>query len=296
MSVWTPGGRKKVDVNQFKAVLESFKPDMAECLCDTIPASGQTEKRIHKSVDRTLKFLDQCIEEKAKSKSLISCNLLGVIEGSSSETQRIRSAKETSKRPVAGFVLEGFSSSVCNWCALLEKTLEFLPDDKPRLIHGVGSPEEVVLAVECGVDIFDSCYPCQVAERGCALDIKWSRKRFKPELTYSPSTSERIEGEQKSSHEKERDGGETMYEINLNHVRYGSDFTPLVSGCTCYCCTNHTRAYVHHLLVTKEMLSKVLLMIHNLHEYCQFFTGIHLSIKEDNFEEFKRNFTESHHL
>ena len=58
----------QVDVNQFKAVLESFKPNMAECLCDTIPASGQTEKRIRKSVDRTLKFLDQCIEEREKTK------------------------------------------------------------------------------------------------------------------------------------------------------------------------------------------------------------------------------------
>lgn len=307
VSVWTPGGRKKVDVNQFKAVLESFKPNMAECLCDTIPASGQTEKRIRKSVDRTLKFLDQCIKEREKTKSLISCNLLGVIEGSSSETQRIRSAKETSQRPVPGFVLEGFNTSVCNWCSLLQKTLEFLPDDKPRLVHGIGSPEEVVLAVECGVDIFDSSYPCQVAERGCALDIKWSRKRFKPELTYLPSASERLEGELKnsedslnelstSSHQKEIVGGGTLFEINLNHTRYSSDFTSLVSGCTCYCCTNHTRAYVHHLLVTKEMLSKVLLMIHNLHEYCQFFAGIRLSIEEDNFEEFKRNFTESHHL
>lgn len=167
--------------------------------------------------------------------------------------------------------------------------------------------EEVVLAVECGVDIFDSSYPCQVAERGCALDIKWSRKRFKPELTYLPSASERLEGELKnsednlnelstSSHQKEIVGGGTLFEINLNHTRYSSDFTSLVSGCTCYCCTNHTRAYVHHLLVTKEMLSKVLLMIHNLHEYCQFFAGIRLSIEEDNFEEFKRNFTESHHL
>ncbi|RMX59483.1 hypothetical protein pdam_00020123 [Pocillopora damicornis] len=145
------------------------------------------------------------------------------------------------------------------------------------------------------------------AERGCALDIKWSRKRFKPELTYLPSASERLEGELKnsedslnelstSSHQKEIVGGGTLFEINLNHTRYSSDFTSLVSGCTCYCCTNHTRAYVHHLLVTKEMLSKVLLMIHNLHEYCQFFAGIRLSIEEDNFEEFKRNFTESHHL
>ena len=54
----------QIDVSQFITVLEAFKPDIAECLCDTIPAAEQTDKRIRKSVDRTLKFLDKCIEEK----------------------------------------------------------------------------------------------------------------------------------------------------------------------------------------------------------------------------------------
>ncbi|XP_078381556.1 queuine tRNA-ribosyltransferase accessory subunit 2-like isoform X2 [Oculina patagonica] len=294
VSVWTPGGRKKIDVNLFIQVLQAFKPNLAECLCDTIPASGQTEKRIRKSVDRTFKFLDKCIEEKELSKNLASCNILGVIEGSSSEKERIRSAKETSQRPVAGFVLEGFSSSACNWCSLLQKT-ESLPDDKPRFIHGIGTPEEVVSAVESGIDIFDSSYPCRVADRGCALDINLSRKRFKPDVTYSPAKSEQkipddsLKELSNTTDKKEMVDAGTLYEINLNHTRYSSDFTPLVRTCTCYCCTNHTRAYVHHLLVTKEMLAKVLLMTHNLHEYCQFFSRIRLSIEEDNFEEFKRN-------
>lgn len=307
VSVWTPGGRKKVDVNLFITVLEVFKPDIAQCLCDTTPASGQTEKRIRKSVDRTLKFLDKCIEEREHKKTLASCNLLGVIEGSNSETERIRSAKETSQRPVAGFVLEGFSSSVCNWCSLLQKTVESLPDDKPSFIHGIGSPGEVLSAVECGIDIFDSSYPYQVTNNGCALDINWSRKRFKPELNYSPSTTETLHTEQKSTenslnevpnsiYNKELPDEGTLYEMNLNHPRYSSDFTPLVSTCTCYCCTNHTRAYVHHLLVTKEMLAKVLLMTHNLHEYFQFFARIRLSIEEDSFDELKRDFLESHPL
>lgn len=295
VSVWTPGGRKKVEVTQFMTVLEAFQPDIAECLCDTLPASSQTEKRIRKSVDRTLKFLDKCIAEK-DSRKLASCNLLGVIEGSDSVKERIRSAKETSKRPVAGFVLEGLSSSTCNWQELLQQTVEVLPDDKPRLVHGIGTPEEVVMAVECGIDLFDSSYPCQVAERGCALDINWSRKRFKPELAYSPSPQTTEELEHSNVHVTVNDSSDmanedkaTLYEVNLNHARYSCDFTPVVCGCTCYCCTNHTRAYVHHLLVTKEMLATVLLMLHNLQEYCQFFTQIRLSIKENNFEEFKEN-------
>lgn len=233
--------------------------------------------------------------------------MLGVIEGSNSEKERIRSAKETSQRPVAGFVLEGFSSSTRNWCSLLQKTVDLLLDDKPRFIHGIGSPEEVVSAVECGIDIFDSSYPYQVTDRGCALDINWSRKRLKPELNYSPSTPEALNSEQKSSenslnkvsnstHNKELPDEGTLYEMNLNHPRYSSDFTPLFSTCTCYCCTNHTRAYVHHLLVTKEMLAKVLLMTHNLHEYSQFFARIRSSIEEDNFDEFKRDFLESQPL
>lgn len=302
VSVWTPGGRKKVDVNLFLTFLQTFKPNIAECLCDTIPASKQTDKRIRKSVDRTLKFLDKCIEE-MESKSLSSCNLFGVIEGSNSEKERIRSASETSKRSVAGFVLEGFSSSECEWNHLLQRTVEALPDNKPRLIHGLGSPEEVVIAVDCGIDLFDSSYPCQVAERGCALNLNWSRKRFKAELSYSPPAQESLEQKRKiqddnlknSSNGTDNDNG-TLYTINLNETGFSSDFNPVVSGCTCYCCTNHTRAYIHHLLVTKEMLATVLLMVHNLQQYFQFFAKIRLSIEEDNFEEFKGNVLTGHPL
>ncbi|XP_068723839.1 queuine tRNA-ribosyltransferase accessory subunit 2-like [Montipora capricornis] len=296
VSVVTPGGRRKIDVNRFITVLEVFKPNIAECLCDTIPASKQTEKRICRSVDRTLRFLDKCIEEKDK-KELASCNLFGVIEGSNSEKERIRSAKETSQRPVAGFVVEGFTSSQCNWNDLLQKTVEVLPNEKPRLIHGIGTPEEVLLAVECGIDLFDSSYPpifaWNLSERGCALDINWSKKRFRPELTYSPTVQETEEQENKyfldewnhSFHENGDKG--TMHEIDVNHSRFSCDFSPLVNGCTCYCCTNHTRAYVHHLLVTKEMLATVLLMLHNLHEYCKFFSQLRLSMEENCFKEFK---------
>ncbi|XP_074628339.1 queuine tRNA-ribosyltransferase accessory subunit 2-like [Acropora palmata] len=293
VSVFTPGGRRKIDVNQFITMLEVFQPDIAECLCDTVLASKQTEKRIRKSVDRTLIFLDQCLEEMAK-KALDSCNLLGVIEGSSSEKERIRSARETSQRPVAGFVLEGFTSSQCNWNDLLQKTVEVLPIEKPRLIHGIGTPEEVLMAVESGIDLFDSSYPCLVAERGCALNINLSRKRLKPELNYSPPLQQEEETENKSLrdnrnhswHEDEEDKG-SVYEIDVNHSRFSCDLSPIVNGCTCYSCRNHTRAYVHHLLQTKEMLATVLLMLHNLHEYCQFFSHIRWSIEQGRFEEFK---------
>ena len=118
ISVWNAGGRKKIDVDHFIEILKSFKPDIVQCLCDTV-SSGQTSKRNRKSVDRTLKFLDNLLEHRNSSGILKCMEILGCIEGGDSETERTRSAVETSKRNVAGFVLEGIDPSSSNWEKLL---------------------------------------------------------------------------------------------------------------------------------------------------------------------------------
>ena len=82
-------------------ILKSFKPDIVQCLCDTVP-NGQTSKRNRKSVDRTLKFLDEILEHRKNSDVLKRIEILGSVEGGDSETERARSAVETSKRNVAG--------------------------------------------------------------------------------------------------------------------------------------------------------------------------------------------------
>ena len=91
----------QINVDHFIEILKSFKPDIAQCLCDTVP-SGENCKRNRKSVDRTLKFLDELLECRKNSDMLKSIEILGSVEGGDSETERVRCAVETSKRDVAG--------------------------------------------------------------------------------------------------------------------------------------------------------------------------------------------------
>ena len=94
-------------MDHFIEILKSFKPDIVQCLCDTVP-SGQTSKRNRKSVDRTLKFLDNIIEHRNNNDILKCIEILGCIEGGDSETERTRSAVETSKRDVVGKVINAW--------------------------------------------------------------------------------------------------------------------------------------------------------------------------------------------
>lgn len=75
--------------------------------------------------------------------------------------------------------------------------------------------------------------------------------------------------------------------LDFVFLRYQEDFSPLVSGCSCYCCKSHTRAYIHHLLVTNELLAGVLLMMHNFEHYFRFFCSIREALKSDTLAQLK---------
>ncbi|XP_065917071.1 queuine tRNA-ribosyltransferase accessory subunit 2-like isoform X2 [Dysidea avara] len=263
VSLWTISGRKKVTVEDHVKVLEAFRPDVAQCLCDTIPASNDdvTIKRVRKSVDRTLKFLDETLLAAEKSKSLSSVALLGVIEGTALLEERKRSAKETVKRPVAGYVVEGLTEDVDVSVnkAILTTVMEILPEDKPRFVSGIETPEQILRAVESGVDVFDGVYPYRAAQKGCALVFPTDDKN-------------------------------ASHQLDLNDKRYAEEFKPIMDNCKCYSCLHHTRAYIHHLLVTKELLAHTLLMNHNLQHYMSFFADMRKALQTETFHLFKKNF------
>ena len=140
--------------------------------------------------------------------------------------------------------------------SLLAAVTKELPEKKPRFIQGLHNPcksnswglsyvthvfhslADIFVALEAGVDVFDSAYCYTAVENGCAL-------------TY-PNTLPLKDGAM--------DPIVTGFEIDLNDEKYAADHLPLLASCSCYTCTNYTRAYVHHLLGTKELLGKVLLM------------------------------------
>ncbi|XP_002734735.1 queuine tRNA-ribosyltransferase accessory subunit 2-like [Saccoglossus kowalevskii] len=289
VSIWTTGGRMRLSTATFTTMLKNMKPDWFECLYDgdVVPGTA-SKKRIRKSVDRTLQYLDDCLEVQQNSPELKNIEVFGVIEGGDSHDERIRSAKETAKRPLSGFVLDGFQSDALATDVkqnLMMSVLKELPEDKPRLIHGCGRPDQVMQAVELGIDVFDSAFPYSVTESGCALVFPFS---YNHQSNVDSAVLEQSTDQEKSNYVNDNKAGISRYEINLTNESYKSDFTPLLADCKCYSCQNHTKAYINHLLVTKELLARVLLMIHNFHHYFEFFETIRQSIRDDKFQQLKK--------
>ncbi|XP_030657424.1 queuine tRNA-ribosyltransferase accessory subunit 2 isoform X1 [Nomascus leucogenys] len=295
VSVWSVAGRVEMTVSKFMAIQQALQPDWFQCLSDgEVSCKEATSiKRVRKSVDRSLLFLDNCLRLQEESEVLQKSVIIGVIEGGDVMEERLRSARETAKRPVGGFLLDGFQGNPTTLetrlCLLSSVTAE-LPEDKPRLISGVSRPDEVLECIERGVDLFESFFPYQVTERGCALTFRFDYQPNPEEtLLQQNGTQEEIKCmDQIKKIETTGCNQEiTSFEINLKEKKYQEDFNPLVRGCSCYCCKNHTRAYIHHLLVTNELLAGVLLMMHNFEHYFGFFHSIREALKSDKLAQLK---------
>ncbi|CAI2180070.1 7122_t:CDS:2 [Funneliformis geosporum] len=203
------------------------QPDIFASLADNITDEAPSVKRVKRSVDRTLRWLDDAINHIKES-----TQVFGVLTGHKNQEERIRSAQETAKRNVAGFVLNGkcLGSTSRECIDILKSSINHLPSNKPRLAYGLGTPEDILLGVSEGIDLFDTSYALEMTNAGNAfvfsLDIKDDIDSFNRQQI-----------------------------ISLWDVNYRNDVRPLLAGCQCYSCKNHTRAYVHHLLNTHEMLA-----------------------------------------
>uniref|UniRef100_A0A3P8TQB7 Queuine tRNA-ribosyltransferase accessory subunit 2 n=1 Tax=Amphiprion percula TaxID=161767 RepID=A0A3P8TQB7_AMPPE len=285
VSVWGSGGRIELTVAKFMALQKTVQPDWYQSMADGETWQNSTSrKRVRKSVDRTLAHLDECLLVHQKSQELDGVEVFGVVEGGDILEERVRSARETAKRPVAGFCLDGLQTASMDQrlrTQLITAVNKELPEDKPRLLQGVGRPDEVLACVEAGVDLFESFFPFQVTERGCALCFSF-------DISPDPERAGRAPPEGVAKNLNHDDQTQmTSFEINLKDKRYQDDFRPLVEGCGCYCCKNHQRAYLHHLLVTNELLARVLLMIHNTSHYHGFFSALREALAKDKLDLLK---------
>ncbi|XP_061049085.1 queuine tRNA-ribosyltransferase accessory subunit 2 isoform X2 [Eubalaena glacialis] len=295
VSVWGVGGRVEMTASKFMAIQQALQPDWFQCLSDGEATCDETTsiKRARKSVDRSLLFLDNCLKLQEESEVLQKSMIIGVIEGGDVMEERLRSARETAKRPVAGFLLDGFQGTPTTLetrLHLLSSVTAELPEHKPRLICGVSQPDEVLECIERGVDLFESFFPYQATERGCALTFSFDYQPNPEEtLLQQNGTQEEVKYVDQTKKSKTTSCNQEMtsFEINLKEKKYQEDFDPLVRGCPCYCCKNHTRAYIHHLLVTNELLAGVLLMMHNFEHYFGFFQAIREALKSDRLAQLK---------
>ncbi|KAG5562479.1 hypothetical protein RHGRI_005267 [Rhododendron griersonianum] len=266
----TPFGRILIKPSEYMKFISSMKPNSWTSLADEVPA-WVSEKRNKTSVDRTVRWLDDCIALSSKGG-----NIFGAIVGGSSVEERRRSAQEVAKRNVSGYWIGGFGlgESMEDLSPLLNAVTDCLPEQKPRQICGLGLPEEVLQGIDSGVDLFDASYIYNLTTGGFAVTFPLER------IVRNVSDS------------KLSNKGSDGTKINLNNAVYRKDNSPIVDGCRCYSCQNHTKAYISHLLNVNEMLALILLEIHNTHHYLGFFRAIREAIKGGKFEEFQHHFIE----
>lgn len=263
VSVWTGKGRHTINVQDHVSIQEIFKPQAFQSLCDGDTPAEASKKRLTHSVTRTLGYLDETLKLQ-ESGPLGKCGLFATIEGGYDLTMRLNSAKATASRHVSGFILDGFHPGGCDTVLNIDQIREIiieimkvLPKDKPKALFGPFPPETMFELIKLGIDIFDTSYATCLSEKGIAMTVKLD--------TATGITSTQL--------------------LDLTKDDFKRDFNVIDSNCKCYACTrNFTRVYINHLLNTKEMLSSVLLMLHNLYVLCNWFTAIRSCLSADTFE------------
>ena len=224
---------------------------------DECPPHPATRKYMQDSVERTTRWLERCKREMARLNVLgDTLNpkqlLFGINQGGTYADIRKEHAKRISDMELDGYAIGGLAvgESHEEMYDIIEKTVPYLPEDKPTYLMGVGTPANILEAVERGVDFFDCVYPARNGRHGHAY----------------------------TNHGK----------MNLLNARYESDDMPLDETCDCPVCRTYSRAYIRHLLKAKEMLGLRLMVTHNLCFYNTLMEEIRAAIEQGRFQEYKK--------
>nr|WP_224410058.1 tRNA guanosine(34) transglycosylase Tgt [Oscillatoria salina] len=211
---------------------------------DECPPYPATEEEVIVATERTYRWLERCIKAHQRPQEQA---LFGIVQGGVYPELRIAAAKSLAEFDLPGYAIGGVSvgepPELIN--NIVRATAPYLPQDKPRYLMGVGTYREMAQAIAAGVDMFDCVIPTRLGRHGTAL----------------------VRGER----------------WNLKNARFREDFQPLDESCTCYACQHFTRAYLNHLVRSREMLGYILLSLHNITELIRFTVEIRAAILGDRF-------------
>ncbi|KAI8078442.1 tRNA-guanine(15) transglycosylase-like protein [Thamnidium elegans] len=264
LSVQTHGGVRQVTPDLWAEAMNIYRPDLIATMSDTVTDMDAKTKRIKKSVDRSLRWLD---ENLVKSKEL-DIPVFAPVMGHTDKEERIRSATSTAERDVQGFIVNVLGFEKETVAAQVKASTDNLPSDKPRLAYGLSSPEGILEGISNGIDLFDGSYAYKVTEKGRAITFKFGTE-LKSEI-----------------HTQDQPKTLNLWSTDLAHA-----FEPLDTTCGCDACTRpHTKAYIHHLLNAHEMLGPILLMSHNVYQLDKFMQSIRTSIDQGSFEQDMKTF------
>ena len=223
---------------------------------DECPPHPATREYMQNSVDRTTRWLERCKVEMARLNSLPETInqeqlLFGINQGGTYEDIRIEHAKTISAMDLDGYALGGLAvgESHEEMYRILDETVPYLPEHKPTYLMGVGTPANILEAVDWGVDFFDCVYPSRNGRHGHVYTNQGKR--------------------------------------NLFNSKYELDHLPIEEGCGCPACRSYSRAYIRHLLKAKEMLGMRLCVLHNLYFYNTMMEEIRDAIEQHRYAEYK---------
>ncbi|KAI9486567.1 MAG: tRNA-guanine(15) transglycosylase-like protein [Benjaminiella poitrasii] len=264
LSVESHGGVRQVTPDLWAEALSHYRPDAASAMADNITDMEARTKRIKRSVDRSLKWLD---ENLVKSKEL-DIPIFAHVMGHTDVNERVRSATATAERDVQGFIINLLGLNKDELSKQIRASTDNLPQDKPRIAYGLSSPEGILEGISNGIDLFDGSYAYKATEKGRAITFKF--------------------GEALSSKDNISTESNQPKTLNLWDPQMAQVFEPLDSTCKCDACARpHTKAYIHHLLNAHEMLGPILLMSHNIYQLEQFMASIRKSIENSRFDQDK---------
>ncbi len=221
--------------------------------CVALPAKYEYAKNSH---ERTIRWLERCKAELKRLNSLEDTvnkkqMLFGINQGATFDDLRIKNMQEIAKLDLDGYAIGGLAvgETTEEMYHILDVTLPHAPENKPRYLMGVGTPINILEAVDRGVDFFDCVMPSRNA-RHCNLFTEYGY-------------------------------------MNLKNEKYANDPLPIEPGCNCPACRNYSRAYIRHLFKAKEMLAMRLCVLHNLYFYNRLAENVRKAIDEDRYPEFK---------
>ncbi|MFV0561934.1 tRNA guanosine(34) transglycosylase Tgt [Malaciobacter mytili] len=227
-------------------------------ILDDLVALPNTKERIKKSIERTTKWAKEAItyhkEQQAKGIG-VNQNIFAIIQGGTDKEFRQMSAQQLcALTDFDGYAIGGLSVGEPNqdMYDTVEWTTQFMPEDKPRYLMGVGTPEDLIKNIHRGVDMFDCVMPTRNARNG-TLFTSFGR-------------------------------------VNIKKASYKEDATPIDETCECYTCKNFNKAYLNHLFRAGEITYFRLASMHNIHYYLDLMRQARQAILEKRWEEFRKEF------
>ncbi|WP_261129648.1 tRNA guanosine(34) transglycosylase Tgt [Bacillus sp. Marseille-Q3570] len=222
---------------------------------DECPPYPAEYSYMRQSVERTSRWAERCLEAHQRPEDQ---GLFGIVQGGEYEELRKQSAQDLVSLDFPGYAVGGLSvgepKDVMN--RVLEFTTPWLPDDKPRYLMGVGSPDSLIDGAIRGIDMFDCVLPTRIARNGTCM------------------TSEG--------------------RLVVRNAKFSKDFRPLDENCDCYTCRNYSRAYIRHLVKSSETFGFRLTTYHNLYFLLKLMERVRQAIREDRLLDFRGEFFEQY--